>query len=65
MPRYVVDTNLYVEAITSAQGNEALAEFQRRFAPFLFQHSTVAQEIVAGAHDEAGYRAYHQDWVAP
>jgi len=65
VPKYVVDTNLYVEAITTDEGNAALAEFQRRFAPFLFQHSTVVQEILAGARDEAGYRAYHGDWVAP
>lgn len=65
MSSYVVDTDLYVEAITTDEGNDALASFQRRFAPFLFQHSTVAQEILAGAHDEAGYRAYHEDWVAP
>lgn len=65
MPKYVIDTNLYVEAITTDEGNEALATFQRRFAPFLFQHSTVAQEILAGAADEAGYRAYHKDWVEP
>jgi predicted nucleic acid-binding protein len=65
VPRYVIDTNLYVEAITTEEGNAALAGFQRRFAPFLFQHSTVAQEILAGARDEAGYREYHEDWVAP
>lgn len=65
MPKYVLDTNLYVEAITTDEGNEALSTFQRRFAPFLFQHSTVAQEILAGARDEAGHREYHEDWVAP
>src|SRR5919198_75345 len=62
---YVVDTNLYGEAITSDRGNAALAAFQRRFAPFLFQHSTVAQEILAGARQEADYHQYHEDWVAP
>lgn len=65
MTRYVLDTNLYVEAITTDEGNEAMASFQRRFAPFLFQHSTVAQEILAGAGDEAGFRTYHEAWVAP
>lgn len=65
MPKYVIDTNLYVEAITTDDGNEALSAFQRRFAPFLFQHSTVAQEILAGARDEAAYEAYHEDWIAP
>jgi len=62
---FIVDTNLYVAAIRSDEGNDALAAFQRRFAPFLFQHSTVAQEILAGARDEAGYRDYHEDWVEP
>ncbi|HEX2091535.1 MAG TPA: type II toxin-antitoxin system VapC family toxin [Longimicrobiaceae bacterium] len=65
MPKYVIDTNLYVEAITTDEGNEALSAFQRRFAPFLFQHSTVAQEILAGARSEAGYRRYHEAVVAP
>lgn len=65
MVRYVVDTNLYVEAIRTAAGNTALAAFQRRYAPVLWQHSTVAQEIVAGAADESGYRAYRRDWVKP
>ncbi len=65
MLRYVVDTNLYVAAITTDAGSEALQAFQRRCAPFVYQHSTVAQEILAGARDEAGYRGYHGAWVAP
>lgn len=65
MPKYVVDTNLYVEAITTDEGNAALAAFQRRCAPFLFQHSTIAQEILAGARSEADYLEYREDWVAP
>ena len=65
MPKYVVDTNLYVEAITTDEGNAALAAFQRRSAPSLFQHSTIAQEILAGARDEVDYREFHEDWVAP
>jgi predicted nucleic acid-binding protein len=63
--KLVVDTNLYIEAIRSDEANEALATFQRRFAPVLFQHSTVAQELLAGARDEADYESYHEDWVAP
>lgn len=65
MAKYVVDTNLYVEAILTDEGNAALAAFQRRCAPSLFQHSTVAQEILAGARDEVDYRKYHEDWVEP
>ena len=65
MRRFVVDTNLYIDAIRTDDGSEALARFQRRFAPMLFQHATIAQEILAGARNEADYRAYHEDWVAP
>jgi predicted nucleic acid-binding protein len=65
VPKYVIDTNLYVEAITTDEGNQALAAFQRRCAPFLFQHSTIALEILAGARNEADYREYHADWIAP
>ncbi len=65
MSVFVVDTNLYVAAIRSDESNGALAAFQRRYAPFLFQHSTVAQEILSGARDEAGYRDFHEDWVEP
>jgi predicted nucleic acid-binding protein len=65
VPKYVVDTNLYVAAITTDEGNAALVAFQRRCAPFLFQHSTIAQEILAGARDEADYREYREDWIAP
>lgn len=65
MAAFVIDTNLYVAAIRSDEANRALASFQRRFAPFLYQHSSVAQEILAGARDEAGYRDFHEDWVEP
>lgn len=65
MPAYVIDTNLYIEAIRTEEGAKALIAFQRSFAPLLFQHSTVAQEILAGARNEADYRAYCEDWVAP
>jgi predicted nucleic acid-binding protein len=63
--RYVIDTNLYVDAIRGDEANAALAAFQRQFAPLLFQHSTVAQEVLAGALDEAAHRRYHEIWVEP
>ena len=65
MRAFVIDTNLYVSAMRSVDGNQALARFQRRFAPFLLQHSAVAEEILAGARDEAGYGEFHEDWIQP
>lgn len=65
MAKFVVDTNLYIDAIRTDAGNEALANWQRQMAPHLFQHSVIAQEILAGAMDEGGYRAFYEDWVQP
>ena len=65
MPAFVVDTNLYVSAIRTEEGNAELAQFQSRSAAGLYQHSTVAHEILAGARDEADYREYYEDSVAP
>lgn len=65
MDAWVVDSNLYIEAINSVEGENALATFESRAAPFLFLHSTVAQEILAGARDEATWRRYHEAVVEP
>lgn len=63
--KYVIDTNLYVEAIRTDEGNQALADFQRGLSPLIFQHSTIAQEILAGAGDEGIYRQYYRAWIEP
>lgn len=65
MARFVVDTNVYIEAIRTDAGNEALADWQRQMGPHLYQHSIVAQEILAGAMDQAGWLEFHADWVKP
>jgi hypothetical protein len=44
--RYVIDPNPYVETLRSDAANAALAAFQRRFSPPLFQHSTGARELL-------------------
>lgn len=49
MRKYVVDTNLYIEASRSDEAADALKEFYARFLPHVHLHSVVAQELLAGA----------------
>ncbi len=49
MPRYVVDTNLYIEATRSDEAADGLKRFYARLLPYVHLHSVVAQELLAGA----------------
>lgn len=49
MPRYVIDTNLYVRATRDNDWNQALEGFVLAFTAELFLHSVVALELLAGA----------------
>lgn len=47
--RYVVDTNLYIEALRTEAGKSALGAFLSAYAPFVHLNAVVAQELRAGA----------------
>lgn len=49
MPKYVLDTNIYVYATRSEDWNRALESFYWSFAPFVYLHSVVASELLAGS----------------
>ncbi|MFL5541813.1 MAG: type II toxin-antitoxin system VapC family toxin [Longimicrobiaceae bacterium] len=49
MPRYVLDTSLYIRATRTDVGNDELQAFSSSHAPFLYLHSVVAGELLAGA----------------
>jgi predicted nucleic acid-binding protein len=49
VPKYVIDTNLYIEATRSEVAADDLNAFQARFLPHIHLHSVVAQELLAGA----------------
>jgi predicted nucleic acid-binding protein len=51
--RHVVDTHLYIDALRSEEGRDALTVFQDAFAPFLYFSAVVAQELRAGAPAKA------------
>ncbi|MEJ7809298.1 MAG: type II toxin-antitoxin system VapC family toxin [Gemmatimonadaceae bacterium] len=49
MPKYVVDTNLYIRATRSDVASRELETFVVTFAPEIYLHSVVALELLAGA----------------
>jgi predicted nucleic acid-binding protein len=49
VPRYVVDTNLYIRATRGDASSQALETFFLGFTPEVYLHSVVALEVLAGA----------------
>ena len=46
--KYVLDTQLFMQAFRDRSANEALQDFHRVFAPFEYLSVIVAQELRAG-----------------
>lgn len=65
MRRFVLDTNLYVEAARSRERAADLARFSSAALPFLHLHAVVAQELLAGARGEKGRRRIREWLVDP
>lgn len=65
MRRFVLDTNVYIEAMRQDAAREALEVWQRRMAPAIWQHAVVVAELLVGAKDELTHRRWHSRWVAP
>lgn len=49
MPKFVLDTSLYIRATRTDASSEELEAFSSSHAPFLYMHSVVAAELLAGA----------------
>lgn len=49
MPKYLLDTSLYVYATRDDRWNDELDAFYWAQAPFVYLHSVVAGELLAGA----------------
>lgn len=65
MERFVLDTNIFIEALRSPEARVELAEWQRAMAPHLWQHAVVVSELLVGAKDEATWGRWHDRWVVP
>jgi predicted nucleic acid-binding protein len=62
--RYVIDTQLYIDALRTDAGKAALTDFQIRNTPFLHLSAVVAQELRAGVRGAAA-RQLEQAVLSP
>lgn len=65
MPKYVVDTNLYIESTRSDTAADDLNAFHARFLPHIHLHSVVAQELLAGAERAELERRLREKFLRP
>lgn len=65
MPRYVLDTSLYVYATRSDEWSRELQAIYQAFAPFVYLHSVVAGELLAGATGPELERRTQRHLLAP
>ena len=65
MRKYVLDTNLYIEATRNDEAADALEVFYVRFLPYVHLHSVVAQELLAGAVTSSLARLTETAYIEP
>lgn len=65
MPKYVLDTNLYIQATRSTTWYEALRRFFYVKTSAIHLHSVVALELLAGATTEKMRRHVEQSFIRP
>lgn len=51
MPKYVLDTNIFIDAFRSTVANQQLQRFHLLFAPFEYLSAVVSQELMAGTRN--------------
>jgi predicted nucleic acid-binding protein len=54
--RYVIDTNVYIDALRVDQDRFALSAFLTSFTPFVWLSAVVAQELRSGVRGQAARR---------
>ncbi len=65
MRKYVVDTNLYLEATGDDNVADELKRFHAGFLPYIHLHSVVAHELLAGdAVDRLVHHVVDAKWYA-
>jgi predicted nucleic acid-binding protein len=65
VPKYVVDTDLYVPATRDDEWSQALEAFFLGFTPDIYLHSVVAFEILAGVTSPDLERRTHERFIRP
>jgi predicted nucleic acid-binding protein len=59
--KFVLDTQLFIDAFRDPTANEALQRFHRGFAPFEYLSVVVAQELRAGVRREQDRKALERN----
>jgi predicted nucleic acid-binding protein len=59
--KYVLDTQLFIQAFRDRSANEALRQFHKGFAPFEYLSAIVAQELRAGVQRPQDRRALEEN----
>ncbi|MGH7564655.1 MAG: type II toxin-antitoxin system VapC family toxin [Vicinamibacteria bacterium] len=65
MSKFVLDTNIYIEAARSAKKAEELKNFVSAFLPFIYLHAVVVQELLAGATSARATGEIEKSLVTP
>lgn len=65
MTKYVLDTNIFVQADRDKAWAEDLVAFYAAFLPVTFLHAVVVQELLLGAVDPRRGRMLYEGYVAP
>lgn len=65
MTRYVLDTNLYIEAARDRSFAAALVRFTSMYLPQIYLHAVVAQELAIGAIHAVARRQLDRDLILP
>jgi len=62
--KYVLDTNIFIEAFRDPAANAELQRFHLLFAPFEYMSAVVAQELIAGTHRTSDRRKLERHVLA-
>ena len=65
MPKYVLDTNIYVAAARDTRAAEALITFYAAWLPSTYLHATVGQELMLGGLSPEGRRQIRDGYLWP
>jgi predicted nucleic acid-binding protein len=65
VPKYVIDTNLYVAANRNRDAADGLLTFYSAHLPVTFFHATVGQELLLGAIGADGRRQVRDAYLKP
>lgn len=65
MPKYVLDSNIYIHATRDDAWNDELEAFMWSSTPFVYIHSVVAGELLTGATNPNLERRTFHDFIEP